>query len=167
MEKNKKSQAVMLDLILAISIFAVITTSLIIVWAIYQDRIQSNFRDSQLLNTAFAFSDFLISTEGQPTNWNNTTVTSIGLADSDRVLSNSKLKNLSLIEYNQSKNLFKVNILNYDYSLLITSTDKLNQSIKYAYGVISPNDARRVIKVSRLVIYQNETSIFQVSLWNK
>jgi hypothetical protein len=167
MKKNKKSQAIMLDLVLSISIFAIITTSLIIVWAIYQDRIQDNFQDSKLLNTAFAFSDFLISTEGQPTNWNNNTVTAIGLADSDRILSNSKLKNLSLIDYNQSKNLFKVSLLDYDYSLLITSIDKINTSIRYAYGVIAPNDARRVIKVSRLVIYQNETTIFQVSLWNK
>ncbi len=162
---NKKAQVVAMDLTLAVAVFAVISVLMITLWSIYQNRLQDNINNGQILNVAFTFSDYLISNPGKPTNWNSSNVIGIGLASQDRFISESKLNNLSNISYNKTKSLFQINMYNYDYYLLLSNYNLTNPTIYYAYGLPAPNNAKKVIKLRRYVIYNNDTATFEVTLW--
>lgn len=162
---NKKAQVVAMDLTLAVAVFAVISVLILMLWSIYQIRLQDNINNGLILNVAFTFSDYLISNPGKPTNWNSSNVQGIGLINRDRYISEAKLNNLSNINYNKTKSLFQINMYNYEYYLLLSNYNLTNPTIYYAYGLPAPNNAKKVIKLKRYVIYNNDTATFEVTIW--
>ena len=162
---NKKAQIVSLDLTIAIVLFSIIVIAIIVFFDLFLNRLQTNLIETEILNNAFAMSDFLVTTSGEPTMWSNTSVRVLGLADYDRVLSEAKLNNLSKLNYNYTKGLLKIDIFDYDYSILITDLNKTSQGIVYSYGISPSPSAKTVIKIRRYVIFKNETSIFELDLW--
>lgn len=164
---NKKSQIVSLDLTIAIVLFSVIVIAMIVFFDLFLNRLQTNLIETEILNNAFAMSDFLVSTPGEPTDWNNNTVIALGLAGYDRNLSEKKLNNLSNLNYNYTKGLLKIDIFDYDYSILITDLNKTAQGIVYSYGISPSPSAKTMIKIRRYVIFKNETSIFELNLWKE
>ena len=159
---NKKSQLVSIDLMIGVFIFSIIIIFLIVTWDDYIIRLDINLNENQILNTAFAFSDYLIKNPGVPGDWNNETVTYIGLADFDRKVNRQKFENLTQVNYTISKKLFRVDLFDYNYFINFTWP---NNEYRNSYGAPPAVKSKNIIKIRRYVMYDGNISLFYLTLW--
>jgi len=107
------------------------------------------------------FTNQLIRSPGIPDNWeeNNTEELEdfvIGLAEKDRIISEKKLEEFEKLDYNLIKNVSNLGAYNF-YFLLLKGNVSVVEIGSYPAG--------QSTKLRRNVLYKNETSIVEVSLW--
>ena len=166
---NKKSQVSTIDILVAVSIFAIVFTIIMINWNNYSVKLSDKLEYELIFSQAIEITDGLIKTPGAPTNWNRTNVELIGLASPARKVSEEKVKEFCNITYSETKKLF--NLL-YDYNFLI-------ESVNLTSGIYGVGDwyeeincgnpveinATKVVSLRRPVIYGNKTSAIVFSIW--
>ena len=93
----KKGQTGVMDLIVAVIIAVIALTAIAISWDRFIVKLNEKNEFNDLQMKLFQISDQLVSAEGSPDEWNENvgTLTSVGLAVEDRVLSLPKIHNLS------------------------------------------------------------------------
>ena len=161
MKQDKKSQIVMIDLIMAIFVFIVLLTAILLFWNRYTITInkQSEYEEAQLI--AYQVSDLFVKAKGVPYDWekNLSNVHVIGLASSDRIISTSKVNAFLNISYNNSKKI--LNMPYYGYSFQIK--DLQGNNLTKFYGGEASGDF--TISLRRYIIYENEKAIMEFKLW--
>lgn len=176
-----KSQAWSADLMIAFFIF---TIALVVYFTFSTDQtVIKNSGIGLLSSDIKLLSDTLLS-EGYPMDWDNNTVTKIGLTDGDSKINKHKLHNFSIINYNTSKKLLGTT---YDYALYFQNTSNANISIhgfcgkgKYGFQATKQGEICKInysgidyedlIKIDRILVYHNnsESRIVKMVLylWN-
>ncbi len=122
-----------MDFVLSIAIFLSMLFTLMSVWSTIDIQIRDleSRRDIQTLSVTI--SDSLVRSSGNPIDWNSTNVQSIGLANSERVLSLRKIHELMKIQYYEVKSKLRVGSTNihspektYDFFMFFTDMDGNN-----------------------------------------
>lgn len=165
---HKKAQVWSLDFIVAIIIFI---TSFLVLYNYILDlqspkdaSLKPLEIDSRLITTNLLSS-------GNPDNWTASNVTIIGLIDGGH-LNTNKLKNLSLLTYQDTKTLFRTR---YDFYLFFENKTTSPIDISGVTGVgksgVNSTNLNNIIKPSkiyqttRLVVYNNQIVRMVLYLW--
>ena len=161
MKQDKKSQIVMIDLMMAMFIFIVLLTAIMLFWNRYTLTANKQIEYEEAQFMAYQISDLLVKAKGKPLDWekNLSNVHVIGLASSDRIISTSKVNAFLNISYNNSKKI--LNIPYYDFSFQIK--DLGGNNITALYGKKAGEDF--IISLRRYVLYENEKAIMELKLW--
>ena len=127
-----------------------------------------------LITEGRAVSDSLIS-EGYPVNWNNATVSKIGLTADNRIDA-SKISAFYSMNYSEAKRLFNTP---YDFFVFLSDENNKLISVEGNYGFGNPAinatqdnvtlsgvDFERLAKIDRIVIYDSKIVKMVVYLWD-
>jgi len=157
--KNKKAQAWGIDLMIALSIF------LFGIIAFYLYALNSPQNQTQLDSLLYEGSlvaDNLLS-EGSPSNWNEGTVTKLG------ILSNSKINETKLeMLYNLTESDYPRTkfILGTKENFFINLSEPITIQSETIDGIgLSPTDPTNLVRISRLTIYKNKPVNLEVYVW--
>ncbi len=156
---SKKAQVGTTDLFIAIFIFIVLMTAILMAWNTYSKRLSESIEYNDIVLNAYYITDVLVKTPGQPHNWTSDNVEIIGLASNDRNISKSKVQEFTKIDYDLAKE--KFNIERYDFYFQIE--DPQGNNLIDPYGLIGIGD--NIVRISRLVIYENEPAYLRLTLW--
>ena len=138
---STKAQMLSLDFIVGLSIIMLT----LIIYFIASSQATNSSADI-FLEEAESISDNLI-TAGIPDYWDEENVITIGLTDNNHIINNTKLQQLSDMEYQEAKN--KLNIRD-DFNIYIVNRDGEKTSIQES------KELEQLIKVTRLVFYDND-----------
>jgi len=131
--------------------------------AIDVGELQNVRRDAQ------ALSEYLMSS-GYPADWNETNVEQIGLVEEGYRLNESKLGNLTVLNYDDTRKLFNTK---YDYYFYFI--DKNNQVANIStYGkpginmtnVEEVEDPKKIVTLSRFVFYERNMYRMVLYVWD-
>ena len=158
--KYNKAQIAVTDLFVAIFIFIALLISIFVTWNIYITRIEQRDNYNNILSNAVQITDTLVKSPGKPINWeqNNATAEIIGLASSDRNLSERKVNAFVTLTYNTTKDL--LNIKRYDFKFTLIN---INNSALIEYGLNSTGN--NTVSIRRIVWYGNATAFMDFKLW--
>ena len=150
--KTCKGQAVLLDFILAFFVF-------ILVWVFLMSQFDSKITETEKINDLQIMKlkstqvlENLVKSKGYPNNWETLTISdlnSVGLAITDRSLSEEKLSAFSnfSIDYYELK--AKMSLEEYDFYFVFTGVDSVTA------GIDSVDNANEII-LHRIVNYKGE-----------
>ena len=158
---RNKAQAVITDLFIALFIFLLLVSTIIFIWNRYSTRFNEDLEYKDMQLKALEISDLLIKTQGYPENWelDPSSVDILGLASSDRVLSEEKINALILNITYQNATMF-LGLPTYDFYLRLSY---LNGTMIQDYGLSSTSELS--VSVKRIVSYKNEKVIFETRIW--
>lgn len=107
--KTRKAQAFMTDFMASVAIFGAILTLFMTMWSLGVDSQTSFDREDMLRKQAERTADFMVTTEGYPSNWEEPGVEARipGFAENDNVLSAEKIKAFGNMSYERRKTLTK------------------------------------------------------------
>lgn len=155
----KKGQISTTDLFVAIFVFLILLTTILVTWNVYSNRLNEGILYENLLLNAFYITDTLVKTQGQPDNWTLDDVRTIGLAFNDRNLSKSKVEQFVSMDYNSTKEI--LNIERYDFYFQIEDPNGAN--LIDPYGVIGVGE--NIVRISRVVVYDGGPAYVRFTLW--
>ena len=151
------------DLFIALFIFTLIFTSFIVLWGRYVIIANTEITFNELEVIAFQATDTLIKTTGYPSDWeeqNITSLTRMGLAQSDRNIAEAKLNALLNASYSDVLN--AIGMPDFEFNLQL---QWLNQSnITSVYGNVNGTEEVQV-RLTRNVLYQNESAQLHFTVW--
>ncbi len=165
---NKKAQIFSSDLILSAFVFTVILSFVFLILVNNQIKIENNLKTSDLESKVMQITDILVQNPGEPSNWedNAGSVKLIGLADTDRVLSEKKITEFSNIDYNITRE--KMGISGIDFYFVLKELNegivKINGNETKA-GRTPGLNSTQIIIIKRFVLYDEKERIAEFSLW--
>lgn len=153
-----KGQVITMDFFFATLIFFVLIIITVVALYVYPIRLTETQIRNEMLTNAFQISDTFIKTPGIPSSWENnySSIKIIGLADSDRILSEKKVNQFVNLNYNYSLNLISF----YDFYFRIINSS--NTEI-ITYGIL-PNGTIAV-SVRRYILYNDDQATMELTLW--
>ncbi|MEK6822851.1 MAG: hypothetical protein AABY13_03400 [Nanoarchaeota archaeon] len=156
---HKKAQTGSMDVVIALAIFVVALALLFMVLRTQQANVDAGVRQRDLAWKANAVADLLVTHRGVPGGWerNASSVTIIGLAASDHVLSAAKVSAFLNLSAETVRDAW--NIQPADYYLELTY---LNGSVIGSAGNTSAYDSGAAVE--RIVVYNNETATMRLRL---
>lgn len=149
-----KAQTFSLDFFLALTIFLVGFSFLMIFWNYVNSQAYELRKSEELMDLAFSLSEIFFR-EGVPAYWNSEDVKIIGLANENRI-NQTKLELLKNIGYENVKK--KLN-LDFDFILKIKNENEL-----YSFG-LNPNKASAIVKINRIGILNSKPVLIEVIVW--
>ncbi|MDD5022951.1 MAG: hypothetical protein PHU63_02170 [Candidatus ainarchaeum sp.] len=108
---NKKGQLNSVDLLISTTVFALLIVFLIGFWFVEIMDIQKITKKTELEAQAISLSDILIKSPGVPKNWENENseeINMIGLASSDNIIDEDKVKKFINMSYSENKEIFGI-----------------------------------------------------------
>jgi hypothetical protein len=163
--KNKKSQAWGLDLLIALMIFIIGLAAFFLFYLNYSDDVGNDYESLSFDGNNLADSLF---SEGNPPDWNSTLVVSIGLLTGNS-LDPVKLENfyyLSQSDYQQTKAIFNTN---YDYFFFLDNNLSIDNSSVRGIGKpgvdLNNIEASNLIKINRITTLNNQPVSAYVYVW--
>ena len=162
--KNKKGQAAITDLFIAIAIFIVLITITTIMWHLYNLRFDARIDYDTMVLKTYQIVDTMVKSPGFPDNWEQDTanVVAIGLASGDRILSKEKVSAFDKMSSDDMDNVKEImHIALYDYYFVLKDPET-NQV------VVSAGSAPRgkfTVNLGRLVMYNNKPHILEFAVW--
>ncbi len=163
---SKKAQLATMDFLGSIVIFVFLIITIILVWDLYNLRLNSNLENEETVFKLVKITDLLVETQGIPTNWNTTNVQVIGLTSKDRKFDSNKLYLFKNLQYNKTRELF--NIENYDFYFKITDLNGALISANNQFIEIGPQpevDNDSIITIRRFALYGSQKVILEFSVW--
>lgn len=165
----KKGQMFTGDLAVATMLFIATLTLVFLLWDNITEKINSAEQYKEMDTLATDITEQMLRTPGSPIDWNETNVYSIGLADEDRVLNESKL--LAFVGmYNTTvryrDNQFFMNLGPYDFFINFTylnGTQLVVNETTIATGLAPEGDR---ITFYRSASLNNETLRIYFTAWN-
>jgi len=149
--KTKKGQVLSFDLLISITLFALILGILASQINYNTKKINEIREQNKMVGEAYKISDIFFR-EGYPKNWNETNVEILGLQTNNRIDWN-KLKKLKNLGYQKSLVLLGAN---YDYNITIQSN-----AINWSFGKSIENYST-IVKINRLGILNSSIVHIQV-----
>lgn len=159
---QKRAQAWGIDLIVA-SIIFVLGIVLFYIYSLNLTNDTASTLDNLEYN-ARTVSDSLLTT-GSPNNWNETSVSRIGIL-SDQKINQTKLErfyNLTQSDYNRTKNIFNTP---YDYYIVLAQGSFIIENSTVEGLGLQPSDPENLIKINRATIYNNRPVTIYIQIWN-
>ena len=117
-----------IDFFLATIVFLVLLVAFVSMWTNQSSSLVSRTTQSKLEQSVSSFSDSLMITTGSPVEWNASTYYALGLVSKPSVLSQEKISEFVLVDYEDSKNL-----IGFDY---FVNASLQNGSIVFTKGVV-------------------------------
>lgn len=156
-----RGQVFTLDYVIAVGIFVLVYAACIYAWNSVAYKTLEEFEATEMENTAVRACWQLTRTPGSPADWeaDPSTALALGLAPKDRVLSQEKFNQLSVIEYEKLKNYLGVG--GFDFNLRVTY---INGSFAGEVGKIPASD--KLVSVRRIAVMGNETVFLDFRVWN-
>lgn len=157
--ENKNAQAWGFDLLTGFIIF-IAGVILIYFYTINypsagEDAIQTLQNEGQIL------SETLLS-EGSPPDWTSANVVRPGILSNGKI-NQTKLEQFALMDYSQTKSLFKIKD---NYYIEFQDNITINGVEREGIGSPPPANAENLAKITRVVIYQNNITTFSFQIWN-
>jgi len=158
---EKKAQAWGFDLMVGVSIFFLG----MLLFFLYALNLPSE-RDETFTEMNYEgnlIGDSLLS-EGFPRNWNSDNVVNIGIL-SDGKVNNTKFKefyDLALVDYNRTRRIFNVEN---DYYVYFSRPVTVDGVVIHGIG-LNDSNPRNVVKVTRVVVHDNEVKNLNINVWN-
>ena len=138
------------DFIGSILVFSAVITIFLFSWNSVESNQQKFAAEDQISQDAYYTTTFLVSTQGYPENWNNSTVDIPGFAsESDNVLSAQKLREFRKISYDRQKRLLGARnfhlVFRNDIEVIELDSEKLEYGQK-------PVNASTIVPLTRNVL---------------
>lgn len=149
-----------MDLLISLVIFIIIITVGLVVWNSSYARISDLEATRNAHEKAYFITNQLIKTPGAPAGWDSTTVTQVGLADSQNVLGVSKWKELHKFSNFSLRD--KLGAAAYNAYLELKSIDGTSLD-----GVGQPTNSSAKLSATMLsyVLYNNSVTKLEVTVW--
>lgn len=158
-KRNKKAQIVTTDLFIAVVIFTILMSIIVVSWGRYTTKLDDKLNYEEMQIRAFQISNLLVKSNGNPSNWENGgNIESLGLAARDRILSSSKVDAFVNLSYGNITKL--LGIRNYDFYFKLKDSENNSLALK---GNIPSGDF--AVSLRRYVIYENEDAVMEFTLW--
>jgi len=156
-----KGQLLTMDYVIGIAIFLFVFTICLYVWDNALYKVQQDYLTLELLNTARRASDQLVRTTGNPSSWegNVSSLSSIGLAVSDRILSQQKFDALAGLNYSSLR--YHLGAGSYNIYLKISNAS----GSVFGEAGVRPAEAL-VVNIRNIVTLDNNTALLDVSVWS-
>lgn len=160
MRRNRRAQIWYTDFIVSVLIFVI---SLVIYYE-FLTNISAREQEiiEELVADAKSISNSLVS-EGNPIDWNATSVIRMGITEGNMRINQTKLDDFYNLNYNISHRLFNTRFNYYVFfenstggRLTITSGDAIG---------LEPTDIKDIVQMTRMLIYDSEIILMQVQLW--
>ncbi len=101
-----KAQFFSSDMAAAVLVFSVTIAIIMLAWNSSVDRTMQDAQRRDMEATAARILDLLVTTPGYPPDWENSNASVIGIAESDRKISASKLNAFMGMGYTETKEIF-------------------------------------------------------------
>lgn len=111
---NKRAQSVVLDLFIALFIFVLINSLLIIMWGKYGNEIDEKVSQKDMWLKSYYITDLLVESPGNPIDWHEgdlNDIKSLGIAEKNRRLNYAKLEkflDITSQNYSTARKLFNI-----------------------------------------------------------
>ncbi|MBI4181581.1 MAG: hypothetical protein HY520_01280 [Candidatus Aenigmarchaeota archaeon] len=161
----RRGQIWSFDFAVSLTIFLTVLVLVLFFWIYANVQSFDELAQDELQDHAIAVSDILVRSAGVPSGWTNASVEVIGLASQDKVLDPRKVRELALMDYNQTRRLLGIG--RYDFQLEIwypNGTLALAQGLNASAG-LAPQNASIVSPVDRFVIYEGQVARMRFLLW--
>ena len=153
-----KSQISMTDFSIALIIFMILITAIILNLNKYPLRLNQDQDKNEMLITSLQIADLLIKTPGTPSAWENNpeSLKIIGLADNNKLLSKDKVNKFINLDYQKAKSYF--NYYDFNFKILYTNNTDI---IEYGASFNGTSS----ITTRRYIVYDNEKAIMEIEIW--
>ena len=151
---KKRAQLSPTDVLIAVFIFAILITFILVFWYNYNQKLIVKLEREVIFSQAIEITDNFVKTLGKPNNWDETNVEIIGLASSDRKISEEKVQKFCNISYDSARQLLTNLMYHFHFSI---EEDEC--------GIVPPENATKIVTLERPVIYKNNTALLKFSLW--
>ncbi|MFH1317271.1 MAG: hypothetical protein ABII01_07155 [Candidatus Woesearchaeota archaeon] len=167
-KRKKKAQVAVSDLFIAIFVFMILITIILVSWRIYSLRLNNNVAYRDMTERVYYISDILVKSQGFPEDWEDNPLYQenpdiLGLADSPRNISIDKVAWMESIDgddRDKIKDLLKIR--GYLYSIVISDFESDTHLVEFGD---TPAEIGQIIRIKRIVNYDDERAWFIMSLW--
>lgn len=161
-----KGQIISVDLIVSVVIFISVFAVCLLVSVRSLEELRDSYESSILNKKVQRISEILVRTQGLPQDWNETSATSIGLAESEFILNYTKILRLKNMQASRVRSLLGLG----EYDFFVNITNLTRQSFPEGLTIGSePTDAKKIFSVERFVLvdFENrrEMGVFKLMLW--
>jgi len=159
---QRRGQAAITDLFIAIAVFIVLVTITTLLWNLYNARLDSRLDYDTMVLKAYHIVDGFLRSPGFPEHWedNPTSAKMIGLVSSDHVLDEEKVGAFTGLQENVTKDIMKIALYNYYFVI----HDAKNNNIFVAGTVPQGTFAVNLI---RPVLYQGTPHTLEFAVWKE
>lgn len=156
----KKGQLWTLDMAFSMLIFFSAMLSVIFAWNYISANTVENRELTEIQLKAFELSDSLIRTPGIPSDWNDSTVQVIGLAYSDNILVESKVKEFVSMDYNKARSTLTISPYQFYFEVMdINGTVHENSTLSVSAT------AEMVVPTERYALYKGRIVKVRLVIW--
>ncbi|UCD03227.1 MAG: hypothetical protein JSV63_01150 [Candidatus Aenigmatarchaeota archaeon] len=156
----RKAQLWTLDMALSLLIFFSALLSAIFAWNYISADTVENRMLKELQLKAFELSDSLIRTPGIPAVWNDSTVQVIGLAYSDNILDENKVKEFVGMDYSVAASMLDIN----PYEFYFEVKD-INGTVYENSTVPLSASASTIVPIERYAVYNGRVVKVKLVIW--
>ncbi|HII72330.1 TPA: hypothetical protein HA265_06260 [Candidatus Woesearchaeota archaeon] len=159
----RKAQVWYTDFMIGILIFALVTVAYFY-YVEHNDTTDNNL-DNYLMTEAKSISNYLV-TEGYPTDWTPTNVSTIGLTDGNHRVQDAKLADFNSWTYDQRKSNMHTTKEHYFYLEYLNGT-RFNELCSDMPGCNEWNTSDHLVQNTRLLIYNSKIVRMKLYMYQK
>lgn len=152
-----KGQVWSMDLAVSLLVFLSVAAAFIFAWGYVSSEAHRSSIVMDMEETALDLSDGLVRFPGQPDDWNQGNVVSIGLADSENTISSSKMDSLGSMDYDMAKEIMGAG--SYNFYL------ELSDGGNFSTAGMPPDGVATAMSVERYVMRDGRAARLKLVLW--
>ncbi len=161
---EKRGQATIIDLLMAISVFILLVTITTVMWDLYSIRLSNRVEYDNMVIKSFQISDALMKGKGSPIYWEyvpDDEVVLIGLMQGEKRLSYNKVEKFQDFPDDKLREMFRVGKYNYFFRIKY-----LNKTEIILKGI--PPSGKYTVNLMRVAEYDRDgdESIFEPEIVN-
>jgi len=168
MFRRKRGQVWSADFIASMIVFFTAVAIIIFAWNYIIGQNQEQLSLNEIENTALSASDSLIRSPGIPYDWDETSVTTLGIAEQENVLNTTKASMFLDMDELKIKSLLGISNFEFYWELAYLNgsliQDASGQDMKK--GAEPAANSRIVVPVQRLVVYDGLPAKMAFLLWS-
>jgi len=157
--KKSKAQAIMIDFFFAIIILVFLIELYFSGWGRSVLGIGLKEQKNEMEILALQITDMFVKSPGVPSDWNQTNVLAIGLAQEDHILDTDKVNKFTNLSVDKTKQLLGISDLNFYFKLDYVQGDNIKE-----YGSV-PVNSEEIVLIRRLVFYEEKKAFMEMYLW--
>jgi hypothetical protein len=163
MKKNKRGQITVFDMLIAVLLFSFLVTVVMLTWYTYNQRLLVKLEREEAISKAIEITDLFVRTSGLPSEWNSTNVILIGLATSDRKISEDKAREFCNVSYDEARTI--MNIPYHFYFYVSSYTPGVGWEKDVECGNQITEDTKKAVSFRRPVLYKDGLGTLGFILW--
>jgi hypothetical protein len=162
---SNKGQIFTSDFLMAVVIFLFVMLTLQVTQSKMLQEIENQDRFLAYESLISTTDTFLLS-PGYPENWDNTTVVTIGFADSSHILNITKIKNFLTLDYSKAKNLLGFGTEDFNLSFVYANNSIFEtDGINFTYGKTVSIDEEDIFVVKRSAALDHTRVRMELIVW--